>query len=95
MDGAVSFKLLKEGVLCKGVRVKTDLKGLEEFTEVEHVSIHKARLDEIEEDWVVVVLRGQQIDSSWITEIEGYSGNLRPKEYSGGRVGKGMFKCLD
>lgn len=64
------FKLLEDGILKKGCRVKTDIKGFEEFTEIDNVYIHKARPFEPEDDWVVVVINGMIFDSAWITEIE-------------------------
>lgn len=67
------FKLLEDGVLKKGCKVKLALKQFEGFVKIEDAFIHKARPFELEDDWVVVVIDGQIIDSAWIEEIEGIS----------------------
>ena len=66
-----SFKLLENGVLKKGCKVKMNgIKGFDTFTEIEDVFIKKARPFETEDDWVVVVIDGKTYDSAWIDEIE-------------------------
>ena len=65
-----SFKLLENGTLKKGCKVKLSTKGFEEFTEIDDAFIKKARVGEMEADWVVVIIDGVMYDSSWISEME-------------------------
>lgn len=66
------FQLLENGVLKKGYRVKLNIAGFEDFTEIDDAFIMKARPGEIESDWVVVLIGKTIYDTTWITEIENY-----------------------
>ena len=71
MRNSDSFKLLEIGVLKKGCKVKmSGLKGFDKFTEIEDAFVKKARQEELENDWVVVVIDGETYDSAWINEVE-------------------------
>jgi len=71
MKSKDAFKLLEEGILKKGVKVKMNgLKGFDRFTVIDDVFIKRARPGELEDDWVVVLIDGQLYDAFWIDEIE-------------------------
>jgi len=72
MKSKDAFKLLEEGILKKGIKVKMNgLKGFDKFTEIDDVFIKRARPGELEDNWVVVLIDGQLYDAFWIDEIEG------------------------
>jgi len=74
MKGKDAFKLLEEGILKKGVKVKmSSLKDFDKFTEIDDVFVKRARPGRLEDDWVVVMIDGQLYDAFWIDEIEGYN----------------------
>lgn len=75
-----SFDLFEKGILRKGTRVKMQgLAGYEEFRAIDGACIKRARPGELEDDWVVVIIDGEIIDSSWITDIK--EGDLMPQTH--------------
>jgi hypothetical protein len=73
LDTNTAFELLKHGVLKKGTKVKmSSLAGFSEFTEIDDAYIKKARPMELEDDWVVVTIKGKIYSAEWIDAIEGY-----------------------
>ena len=67
-----AFRLLGEGILRQGVKVKmSGLKGFDKFIKIDDAFIKRARSGELEDDWVVVLIDGQTYDAWWIDELEG------------------------
>lgn len=64
-----AFELLENGTLKKGCKVTMSITGFDKLTAIDDAYIKKARLGELEDDWVVVIINGHMYDSAWIEEI--------------------------
>jgi len=71
MKSKDAFRLLEDGILRKGVKVKmSSLKGFDKFIKIDDVFVKRARPGELEDDWVIILIDGQLYDAFWIDEIE-------------------------
>jgi len=71
MESKKAFELFEQGILKKGCKVKMGgIKRFEGFIEVENAFIKKARLGEMEDDWVVIIVYGLMYDAAWIEEVQ-------------------------